>query len=136
MRIKRGSIAMRWFYVWGIVGMILLLWVPSFGQPPEGWTTGIAYDVVPEAKITKVGWSMGKTEAGEWLIFEVGIKNVSDKPWRFKLIIYPVGTDAIAGLYPWDKPSVKPDQELVQKFPVFLKEMPKGFALVVSKMEE
>ncbi len=127
---------MKWGCLLGIFVASLLMAVPSFGQPPEGWTTGIAYDVVPEAKITKVGWSMGKTEAGEWLIFEVGIKNVSDKPWRFKLIIYPVGTDAIAGLYPWDKPSVKPNQELVQKFPVFLKEMPGGFALVVKKVEE
>ncbi len=75
---------MKWGCLLGIFVASLLMAVPSFGQPPEGWTTGIAYDVVPEAKITKVGWSMGKTEAGEWLIFEVGIKNVSDKPWRFK----------------------------------------------------
>jgi len=141
MKIKGMKRGLRLLFFFGIVGTFLGLGVPAFAQPPENWTTGIAYDVVPEAKITKVGWYMGKTQSGQMLIYEVGIKNVSDKPWRFKLTIYPIGTEPIAGYYPRTvkkgKPlALEPNKELVQKFPVFLKEMPKGFALVVSKMEE
>ncbi len=114
---------------------------PAWGQPPENWTAGIAYDVPPEAKITKVSFYMGKTEAGDMLTYEVGIQNVSGKPARFKLTIYPLDGDPVAGFYPLvarkGKPlALEPKETMVQKWPIFAKELPKGFALVVKEVEE
>ena len=111
------------------------------GQPPEDWKEGIAYDVAPSAKITKVSFYMGKTESGPMLIYEVGIQNVSPKATRFKLTIFPVDGDPVSGSYPLlarkGKPlALEPKEEMTLKWPVFAKELPKGFALVVKEAEE
>jgi hypothetical protein len=111
------------------------------GQPPEDWKEGIAYDVPPSAKITKVAFYMGKTESGLMLIYEVGIQNVSPKATRFKLTIFPLEGDPVSGTYPLlerkGKPlALEPKEEMIQKWPVFAKELPKGFALVVKEAEE
>jgi hypothetical protein len=111
------------------------------GQPPEDWKEGIAYDVTPSAKITKVSFYMGKTESGPMLIYEVGIQNISVKATRFKLIIFPLDGDPVSGAYPLmerkGKPlALEPKEEMTQKWPVFAKELPKGFALVVKEAEE
>ena len=113
----------------------------ALGQPPEDWKEGIAYVVPPSAKITKVSFYMGKTESGPMLFYEVGIQNVSDKPTRYKLTIYPLEGDPVAGSYPMmerkGKPlALEPKEEMVLKWPVFAKEMPKGFALVVKEAGE
>ena len=134
---------------WGAFGMLLGLLgvigifggVPAMGQPPESWTAGIAYDVASAAKITKVSFYMEKTEAGPMLIYEVGIQNVAEKATRFKLTIYPLEGDPVAGFYPLmerkGKPlALEPKEVMVLKWPVFAKEMPKGFALVVKEEEE
>jgi hypothetical protein len=136
---------MRWvavgilFGLFGIPGIFGE--VPAMGQPPESWTAGIAYDVVPAAKITKISFYMEKTEAGPMLIYEVGIQNVSEKPTRFKLTIYPLEGDPVAGFYPLTerkrKPlALEPKEAMVLKWPVFSREMPKGFAMVVKDVEE
>ncbi len=132
---------MRQIFIWIILGVWVLAISPALGQPPENWTAGIAYDVVPAAKITKVGWFMGKTEAGQMLFYEVGLMNVSEKPRRFKLTIYPLEGDPVAGFYPLmerkGKPlALEPKEEMVLKWPIFAQEMPKGFALVVREAEE
>jgi hypothetical protein len=114
---------------------------PAQGQPPEDWKEGISYDVPPSAKITKVGFSMGNTESGVMLIYEVGIQNVSPKAIRFKLTIFPLEGDPVSGTYPLlerkGKPlALEPKEEMIQKWPVFAKELPKGFALVVKEADE
>ncbi|HSR12248.1 MAG TPA: hypothetical protein VLS90_12465 [Thermodesulfobacteriota bacterium] len=114
---------------------------PGGAQPPEYWDGGIAYDVPPEAKITKVSFYNEKTEAGVMLVYEVGIQNVSEKPRRFKLTVYPLEGDPISGYYPLSerkgKPlALEPKEVMVQKWPVFAKDMPKGFALVVRESED
>lgn len=135
---------MKWIIAGILFGWILSLGLfpgtPAIGQPPENWTTGIAYDVVPTAKITKISLYMGKTEAGQMLFYEVGIQNVSEKDTRFKLTIYPLEGDPVSGFYPLTarkgKPlALEPKQELVLKWPVFSKELPKGFALVVKETD-
>ena len=123
-----------------------LLWIggfpaPATGQPPENWREGIVYDVVPEAKVTKVGWYMANTDSGLLLSYEVGIRNTSEKPMRFKLTLYPLDGDPIAGYYPLmprkGKPlALEPKEEMVLQWPSFSSEMPKGFALVVREAEE
>jgi hypothetical protein len=137
-RMKMAKVGMFW-------GLILILAIflvlPAMGQPPENWKEGIAYDVVPSARITKVSFYMGKTEAGPMLFYEVGIQNVSGKATRFKLTIYPLDGDPVAGFYPLTERKGKPlaleaKEEMVLKFPVLGKEMPKGFALVVKDMED
>ena len=124
-----------------IVGTGIFLGISALGQPPENWNEGIAYEVAPGAKITKISFYMGKTEAGPMLFYEVGIQNVSDKPTRYKLTIYPLDGDPVAGFYPLvarkGKPlALEPKEEMVLKWPVFAKEMPKGFALVIKEAGE
>lgn len=127
---------------WGLVlifGNFLIL--PAMGQPPENWKEGIAYDVVPSAKITKVSFSVGNTEVGAVVFYEVGIQNVTETARRFKLTIYPLDGDPVAILYPLTARKGKPlaleaKEEMILKCPVLGKEMPKGFALVVKDMED
>jgi len=134
---------------WVTAGMLLGLLgvtgifggVAAMGQPPENWNAGIAYDVSSAARITKVSFYMEKTEAGPMLIYEVGVQNVAEKPTRFKLTIYPLEGDPVAGFYPLmerkGKPlALEPKEVMVLKWPVFSKEMPKGFALVVKEEEQ
>ncbi len=132
-----------------VVGICIgLIWgtgifpgVPAMAQPPENWKEGIAYDVVPSAKITRISLYLGKTEAGTMLIYEIGLRNVSAKVTRFKLTIYPLEGDPVAGFYPLaerkGKPlALEPKEEMVLKWPMLTQEMPKGFALVVKEAEE
>jgi len=119
----------------------IVLGVPALAEPPENWTSGIAYDVIPAAKITKISFYIDKTEAGPMLTYEVGIQNVSEKATRFKLTIYPLEGDPVAGFYPLmarkGKPlALEPKEVMVLKWPVFSREMPKGFALVVKEEKE
>ena len=125
--------------LFGVAG--ILMGGAAMGQPPENWKEGIAYDVVPSAKITKISLYMGKTEVGLMLFYEVGIQNVSEKATRFKLTIYPLDGEPVAGFYPLMGRKGKPlaleaKEEMILKWPVFGKDMPKGFALVVKEVEE
>lgn len=111
------------------------------GQPPADWVAGMAYDIAPSAKITKISFYLGKTQAGEMLIYEIGIKNVAAKPIRFKLTIYPLPGDPVSGFYPLTakkgKPiALMPNEELISRWPVFSQEFPRGFALVVKEVED
>ncbi len=124
-----------------IFGIGIFLGMPAMGQPPENWNEGIAYEVSPGAKITKVSFYMGKTEAGPMLFYEVAIQNISDRPTRYKLTIYPLDGDPVAGFYPLvarkGKPlALEPKEEMALKWPIFAKELPKGFTLVVKEAEE
>lgn len=124
-----------------IWGTGFFLGMPATAQPPENWNEGIAYDVVPSAKISKISLYMGNTEAGPMLIYEIGIRNVSAKATRFKLTIYPLEGDPVAGFYPLmarkGKPlALEPKEEMILKWPILAQEMPKGFALVVKEEEE
>jgi len=142
MNHKRNTKGKKGFvFLWGMIGAMVFSASFAFGQPPENWTAGIAYDVVSGAKITKVSWYTGKTEAGPMLIYEVGLMNVSEKPRRLKLTIYPLEGDPVAGFYPLmerkGKPlALEPKEEMVLKWPTYAQEMPKGFALVVREAEE
>ncbi len=138
MKAKMILSATKWGFFFGIIGVLILSGIPAQGQPPENWTGGITYDVAPEAKITKVGWSSKKTESGMMLVYEIGLVNVSERSIRFKLSIYPLEGDPVSGFYPnqkrKDKPlALEPREEMVLRWPVFDKEMPKGFALVVEE---
>lgn len=126
-----------------ILAWAIIIWEPKsvVSQPPADWASGIAYEVTPSAKITKVSFYLGKTEAGEMLIYEIGIRNVAAKPIRFKLTIYPLPGDPISGFYPLTakkgKPlALGPNEELISKWPVFSREFPRGFALVVKEVED
>jgi len=113
---------------------------PAQAQPPEDWKEGIAYDVAPSAKITKVSFYMGKTESGSMYFMK----------WNSKRILQgdPVQADHLS---PGRGPGLRslsahgkegetfglePKEEMTQKWPVFAKELPKGFALVVKEVEE
>jgi hypothetical protein len=134
-KVKRG------FFLGVLLGAGILMGGAAMGEPPENWTSGIAYDVIPAAKITKISFYMDKTEAGLMLTYEVGIQNVSEKATRFKLTIYPLEGDPVAGFYPLTarkgKPlALEPKEVMLLKWPVFSQEMPKGFALVVKEEKE
>jgi hypothetical protein len=40
-------------FLLGLLGAGILIAGAAMGEPPENWTSGIAYDVIPAAKITK-----------------------------------------------------------------------------------
>ena len=57
-------------------------------------------DVAPEAKLEGFTCSFKKWESAETLHFKVAIKNLSDKPQRFKVNIFLDNGKAVGGLIP------------------------------------
>jgi hypothetical protein len=69
------------------------------GKPPveAKCPAEIEWQVAPEAQITQFECAMGTHEKEVALIFKVGIKNVSDKPLRYRLNIFLEDMDKGAG---------------------------------------
>lgn len=57
----------------------------------------IEWQVTPEAEITQFECQVGAYQKAPALVFTVGIKNVSDKPLRYRLNIFLLDKDKAAG---------------------------------------
>jgi hypothetical protein len=69
------------------------------GKPPveAKCPADIEYQVAPEAQISQFECAMGTHGKDVALIFKVGIKNVTDKPLRYRLNIFLEDMDKGAG---------------------------------------
>jgi hypothetical protein len=106
-----------------------------------GIAANIAYDLPASAKITKVSYLYEKYKGAPTLHIEVGIKNVTDHPQRFRVnILLPEGP-AVGGMYPRKKKAIEAGATLERKFPVYLEKskfaadfMPTGFTIMVKEL--
>lgn len=106
-----------------------------------GIAANIVYNLPASAKITKIAYFYEKYEDVPTLHIEVGIKNVSDHPQRFRVnILLPEGP-SVGGMYPREKTVIEAGETLERKFPVYLEKsrfapgfMPTGFTLVVKEL--
>ena len=101
----------------------------------------IVYDLPPSAKITKVAYFYEAYKGAPTLHIEVGLKNVTDHPQRYRVnILLPEGP-AVGGMYPRKKKAIEAGETLETKFPVYLEKskfaadfMPTGFTIMVKEL--
>ena len=98
----------------------------------------IEWQITPEAEIIQFDCAVGAFKKIPSLIFTVGIKNVSDKPLRYRLNIFLLDMDKGAGhLIPHKgkPPVVEPGKTLTVKVP-FMKttDMSKKILVVVKTL--
>jgi hypothetical protein len=81
-------------------------------------------EISPEAQLVSLGCFFKKWEGVNTLHFKVSLKNVSDKPQRFRVNIFLDNGKAVGGLLPrkTKKGLVKPEQTVSFVYPV--KNMP------------
>jgi hypothetical protein len=73
----------------------------------------IAWDVTPEAEIESLECAMGVHEGDPSLIYTVSVKNISDKPHRFRLTLYLDDMDKGVAYYvpiKGNPPALKPGE--------------------------
>jgi hypothetical protein len=100
----------------------------------------IDWDVAPEAELTEFACSMGKQGMDPALIFTAALKNVGDRPLRFRINIFLMDMDKANGhLVPrkGNPPVVAPGATEKVKIP-FIKTatMPKKVLVRVAPMSE
>ncbi len=103
-------------------------------------TAKIEWEVAQEAEITEFGCAMGKKGVDPALIYTVALKNVSERPLRFRLNIFLLDMDKAAGhLVPrkGKPPVVAPGATKTVKIP-FIKTttMPSKIHVLVAPMGE
>jgi len=112
------------------------------GKPPveAKCPADIEWQVAPQAQITQFECAMGTHEKEAALIFKVGIKNVTDKPLRYRLNIFLEDMHKGSGsLIPvkGNPPVLEPGKVEMVTVP-FIKttEMSKNVSVVVKTMED
>jgi hypothetical protein len=131
----------RLFYVLAIGGVILVLGSPVLLQA-AGEKHSITLETPPQAQILKIDYYLKvlKNFAGgkPALHFEVKIKNLSQKPERFSVMIdTPDGTSA-AGFLPAKArkkgapPVLEPNEEGKILIPLLTEQMTNSFSVVVE----
>lgn len=92
----------RIFLLLALLGMVLALAGCATAPPPNVKAVSCAaskieWEVAQEAEITEFGCEMGKKGMDPALIYTVGLKNVTDRPLRFRLNIFLLDLDKAAG---------------------------------------
>ena len=91
----------------------------------------------PEAELTEFSCSFKKWEGSETLHFKVTVKNVSDKPQRFRVNIFLKNGKAVGGLIPRKTKGglIKPGQTGSFVYPVKnMAVQPRAVTLIVSTL--
>ncbi len=130
---------------WLLSGLCLLFFVSGCATAPPSNVkavnceeTQIDWDVSPEAQIVNFDCALGRHEGDPSVIYTVKLKNISDRPRRFRLTTFLVGMDkAVAYPVPakGKPPVLAPGAEASVKIP-FMKvtEMPGKIQVIVKPM--
>ncbi len=126
---------------------LMLVWSGCATAPPPANvkavhcdTAKITWEVAPEAELTELACSMGKQGTDPALIFTASLKNISDRPLRFKMLVFLLDMDKANGhLVPrtGKPPVVAPGASETVKIP-FIKTttMPGKMLVRVTTMSE
>ncbi|UCG07679.1 MAG: hypothetical protein JSV83_03230 [Desulfobacterales bacterium] len=107
-----------------VVSMMAVLWLvgcAAKGAPEKtNCDASIKWEVVDEAKLIQFECALGKHEGYPSLIFTVGLENPTDKPLRYRLIIFLDDMDKANGhLVPrtGKPPVIEPGKSQTVKIP-------------------
>ena len=83
----------------GVATVFWLAGCASTGKPPSevNCSAGIEWQITPEAQITQFDCEVGDYKGKPSLLFTVGIKNIVEKPLRYRLNIFLMDLDKAAG---------------------------------------
>ena len=121
---RANKVSLLVLFVLSLSGM---LWPAGCATPAKPGKTGcdadIAWQVMPEAQITRFDCEVGQYKGHPALIFTVSLRNVGEKPARYRLSIFLLDADKAAG-YPIPRkgqpPVLEPGKTETIKIP-FLK---------------
>ena len=141
---EQGNGVLRWVIVLAVAVVL--------GLGGGGWTTAMAgdevFDCAPSGKIEKEITATAQLEEfscffKRWegkntLHFKVGVKNVSDKPQRYRVNIFLDNGKAVGGLIPrkTKKGLVKPGETASFVYPVSdMESKPVSITLMIKSMD-
>ncbi|MGB5619225.1 MAG: hypothetical protein WBM78_20470 [Desulfobacterales bacterium] len=104
----------------------------SFPCVPE---SKLDKDIVPEAALENLSCYFKKYEGKATLHLKVAVKNVSDKPQRYRVNMFMDNGKAVGGLIPrtTKKGLVEPGQSMSFDYPVVdMPESPKAMTLIIK----
>jgi hypothetical protein len=96
----------------------------------------ISKEISPEAELEGFSCFFKRWDGAKALHFKVVVKNVSDKPQRFKVRIFLDNGKAVGGLLPrkTKKGLMKPGQTAAFTYPVKVKDKPGSIELYITTM--
>jgi hypothetical protein len=119
------------------IGFVLIS-APAFAADKGGKSPVATLKVCPTAKITTVEYFLKKSKfsGGPKLHMKVGIKNISDKPLRYRLSIFLPDGVSSGGFYPrkGKPPVLKPGEEKARTFPMYYDSIPDAYTLKVDEL--
>lgn len=127
------------------VGLAVLVAGCATSGPPENvrqvscTAANVQWDVTPDVQLLDFGCTLGKHGMDPALIYTMTLKNVTDKPLRYRVNIFLLDMDKAAGhLVPrkGKPPVVKPGESAKVKIP-FIKtsEMASKIQVIVRSMQ-
>lgn len=95
-------------------------------------------DACSSAEVTTLNYFLGKSKfsGGEKLHIKLGIKNISDKPKRYRVSIDLPDGGSGGGFYPrkGKPPVLKPGEEKVRTFPMFSDRIPESVTIRIEEI--
>jgi hypothetical protein len=111
---------------------------PAIAADKGGKSPVETLKVCPTAKITTLEYFMKKSKfsGGPKLHMKVGIKNISDKPRRYRVSIFLPNGASSGGFYPrkGKPPVLKPGEEKARTFPMYYDSIPDAFTVKVDEL--
>ena len=139
---KEKSVSVGLLVMLFLIGMVTFSFMATSGQaktrPAAATEMGaISYSVPSTAQITKITYYLSKFKDKDTVFFEIGLKNISDQPKRFKVMVDIPGGPSSAYYYPrkGKPPVLKPGEEHMQPMPmVIYNKLPESFLLIVKDL--
>jgi hypothetical protein len=121
-----------------MAGTLFFAGCATTGKPPANvqCAADIEWDLAPEVEVTQFECKLGEYKKKPSLLFSVGIKNVTDKPLRYRVNIFLLDLDKAAGhLVPrkGKPPVLGPGKSKVVKIPFIKTTTPSKKILVRVK---
>ena len=110
-----------------------LLWVAVLWVNGSKAVAENTYDITPKADV-KIGFYIKEWQGKPNLHFELRLKNLSDKPERFKATFDLVDGPSVVAYIPIEgnPPLIQPKGEFTGTYPLFYGSFPKGFDFKVE----
>ena len=145
---QRGGIKMKKFRMKGLcssifflltvcTGLVLFI-MPAMAADKGEKASNATLKVCPTAKITTLECFMKKSKfsGGEKLHVKIAIKNISDKPHRYRVSIFLPDGASSGGFYPrkGKPPVLKPGEVKERTFPMYFDGIPKDYTVKVDEI--
>lgn len=137
-KLKVNGLCPSLFFLLTVCAGFVLFSMPAIAADKGEKTPGATLKVCPTAKITTLECFMKKSKfsGGEKLHVKIGIKNISDKPHRYRVSIFLPDGASSGGFYPrkGKPPVLKPGEEKERTFPMYYDSIPKDYTVKVDEI--